>query len=121
MDFKRERVEIKGDLVRDPSTMDLAVQTDRAQVYMDQAIEIMDMAPADDIDFPHWFSRQRAAMHAETRAAMLNRIRDARRVIGLLENIDKESIEVRATKDDTLNIVFRLKDGTPVSSVNVPD
>ncbi|PKL30964.1 MAG: hypothetical protein CVV45_15720 [Spirochaetae bacterium HGW-Spirochaetae-10] len=102
---------IKGDLHLLPATHDLAVEDDDRQNILREAIEAMDMRPADDIDFPLMHSKQRAALNAEDRASMLLRIKDARRVLAQIEDVDIDGSEIWIDDQQTLAVSLKTNAG----------
>ena len=72
---------ISGDLVLDPAD-DLALSLEGGRgLVLDQVAEQMEMRPADDIDFPELYSRQRRGESAHDGLGDMDRIRDAERIL----------------------------------------
>ncbi|MCE9499162.1 MAG: hypothetical protein K8R21_01400 [Leptospira sp.] len=101
------------DIVLDPGTNDIQVETDDAQVILSQIVESFEMRNADDIDYPEIYSRQRLSMNSDKLGDRF-RVNDAERIIALNPLINPDSIEVEMTEQKRLRLNFKLKSGQAV-------
>lgn len=101
---------IKGDLKLDASD-DLAVQSDDLRIILAEIKEHFEMRPADDLDFPELYSRQRRMQGSDDPADGLARIMDAERMLAQHPAILPDSIAVELDATDALTASFRTKSG----------
>ncbi len=72
------------------------------------------MSPADDIDFPEIYSRQRRHLLEDDDSGPQERMNDAFRILEQFSQIDSNTIKVSILKEG-LSIYFRLKTGEELS------
>lgn len=99
-----------NDLLIDKSTLDLETENDLLTAIMLEIIEHFDMQPADDIDFPEIYSKQREGMNSDDTLDLLIRKQDAERILKSYSEINLESIDVKVNGKQ-LDIKFRLTTG----------
>lgn len=98
------------DLVIDAKTNDLALDGDLANSIFLQLVEAMDMAVADDIDYPDFFSKQRQSYLSDDPSDEFRRISDAENILSRFPEIDQDSIDLEIVSS-RLQVQFRLKSG----------
>jgi len=101
---------IKGDLKLDAAD-DLAIQSDDLRIILAEIKEHFEMRPADDLDYPEIYSRQRRMQGSDDPADGLARIMDAERMLSQHPAILGDSIAVDIEDNDTLSVSFRTKSG----------
>lgn len=99
------------------ATNDLALEEDDRVNALREVVEAMDMRPGDDIDYPALYSRQRASSGAEDRAALLHRVRDARRVLRQIELVDEANTEIWIDDQYRLAVSLKTKTGASISEI----
>ncbi|MEM7182718.1 MAG: hypothetical protein AAF518_17525 [Spirochaetota bacterium] len=102
------------DLTLKKGTNDFSEEFDNKEVITQQIITAFDMKPADDIDYPEFFSKQRASINSENPVDVQHRIQDAYRIIEQFPQIDQQSVEVDFISE-RLSVNFQLKEGTKIS------
>lgn len=108
IDFKKNTTQsgIFGDLVLRDSDADLDIEEDESKAIEAESIAIFDMTPADDIDSPLLFSKQRQAMGGEKESSILQRVKDAKRILRLIPGIDPDSIQITVDNNDVLVVSY---------------
>lgn len=107
-----------NDLLIDTSTLDMESENSLLIAISSEIIEYFDMQPADDIDFPEIFSRQRSSVNSDDTIDMLRRKRDAERILKSYPEIRLDSILV-AIRDNSLDIQFRLISGVANATLSL--
>ncbi|WP_061223987.1 LIC10183 family protein [Leptospira weilii] len=108
MDFLTDN--LTSDLLLDSKTFDFADSESEADVVRAMVIEAFDMSPADDIDFPEIYSRQRRHLLEDDDSGPQERMNDAVRILEQFPQIDSDTIKISVLKEG-LSIYFRLKTG----------
>lgn len=106
---------IQGDFYLEKNGFDLAEDSQRGQNILDELIELFDMVPADDIDFPLLYSNQLRGQNSDERSSGLDRVRDAQRMIALIPGIDADASRVFIDRSDRIVLDLRLTDGTTLN------
>ncbi|PKL32423.1 MAG: hypothetical protein CVV45_12785 [Spirochaetae bacterium HGW-Spirochaetae-10] len=106
---------IQGDFYLEKNGFDLAEDSQRGQNILDELIELFDMVPADDIDFPLLYSNQMRGQNSDERSSGLDRVRDAQRMIALIPGIDADASRVFIDRSDRIVLDLRLTDGTTLN------
>ncbi|ULH28743.1 60S ribosomal export protein NMD3 [Leptospira weilii] len=112
MDFLTDA--LTSDLLLDSKTFDFAETESEGDVVRAMVIEAFDMSPADDIDFPEIYSRQRKHLYEDDDSGPQERMNDAFRILEQFSQIDSNTIKVSILKEG-LSIYFRLKTGEELS------
>ncbi|EMJ94838.1 LIC10183 family protein [Leptospira alstonii] len=112
MDFLTDT--LTSDLLLDSKTFDFAETESEVDVVRAMVIEAFDMSPADDIDFPEIYSRQRRHLLEDDDSGPQERMNDAFRILEQFSQIDSNTIKVSILKEG-LSIYFRLKTGEELS------
>lgn len=76
---------------------------------LEQIIEAFDMTPADDIDYPEIYSRQREFLNTEDAVDQTRRIADATRILRNFPEIDQNSIDITIDEKNKLAIKYKVK------------
>lgn len=98
------------DLLLDSKTFDFAESESEIEVVRSMVMEAFDMTPADDIDFPEIYSRQRKHLYEDDDSGPQERMNDAFRILEQFPQIDSDTIKISVLKEG-LSIYFRLKTG----------
>ncbi|MBE7439132.1 MAG: hypothetical protein HS115_11795 [Spirochaetales bacterium] len=104
---------IKGDFKLDAAD-DLAVVSDDLRIVLAEIREHMEMRPADDVDYPELYSRQRRMQGSDDDADALARIMDAERILSQHPAIQPDSVSVQYSDAGGLEMSFRTKSGQTV-------
>lgn len=103
--------EIPFDIKFETKTEDFAFIDDEITEVLEQIIEAFDMTPADDIDYPEVFSRQREFLNSDDPIDQSRRIADATRILRNFPEIDPNSIDISIDEKNKLKLKFNLKTG----------
>lgn len=109
--IESQSAEIPFNLKIDPKTKDFSFLEDEVTEVLQQVIEAFDMTPADDIDYPEIFSRQREFFNSSDPVDKQRRIADAYRILRNFPEIDPNTLDITINEDERLNLKFRLKTG----------
>jgi hypothetical protein len=110
LDTETTAAGVKGDLKLDAAD-DLAVQSDDLRIILAEIKEHFEMRPADDLDYPELYSRQRRMQGSDDPSDRLARIMDAERMLAQHPAIVPDSIGVDLDASDALTVSFRTKSG----------
>ncbi|MDI7196286.1 hypothetical protein QMM61_06145 [Leptospira santarosai] len=105
---------LTSDLLLDSKNFDFADSESEVDVVRSMIIEAFDMAPADDIDFPEIYSRQRKHLYEDDDSGPQERMNDAVRILEQFDQIDQSTVNV-TIQPKGLSIYFRLKSGEELS------
>lgn len=103
-----------GDMLLDAGD-DLAEFEREADIVLAEIREHFEMRPADDIDYPELYSRQRRLMNSHEDSDSLERLRDAERILAQHPAIRDSSISVSLETDKSLTISFQTLSGVAVT------
>lgn len=109
--IENQNAEIPFDLKIEPKTGDFSFLEDEVTEVLQQVIEAFDMTPADDIDYPEIFSRQREFLNSSDPVDKQRRIADAHRILRNFPEIDPNTLDITINEDERLKLKFRLKTG----------
>lgn len=104
---KDPNIGIAGDMYLEMASFDLAVESLEDQCAYDELIELFDMTPADDLDYPELFSDQRASDHSDTNEEKRKRVKNAAALLNKIPGIDPENSKV--SLDNNGQIIIDLK------------